>query len=59
MARGRWWKHGPSIEFAGPIAHWQATLLVDGDVQFNFLRGPLEFTILYTRATASEQRAAR
>lgn len=59
MARGRWWKKGPSLEFDGPIAHWQATVLVNGDLVFTFLRGPLEFSILYGRTASQERRAAR
>ena len=59
MTQGRWWKHGPSIEFDGPIAHWTTTVLPDGDLQFNFTRGPLEFSILYARAPSEERRAAR
>ena len=58
-ARGRWWKKGPTLEFDGPIAHWQATVLVDGDLTFTFLRGPLEFTIAYARVAPEEQRAQR
>lgn len=59
MARGRWWKNGPAIEFDGPIAHWNSTLLSGGDLAFTFLRGPLEFTILYSRAATDDQRAQR
>lgn len=58
-ARGRWFKKGPSIVFDGPIAHWQATTRVDGDLVFTFLRGPLEYSITYTRAASDERRAER
>lgn len=59
LAQGRWKKVGPSIEFDGPVAHWQTTLLKGGDLKFTFLRGPLEYTILYARTASSDQRAER
>jgi hypothetical protein len=54
-ARGRWSKRGASFGFDGPIAHWSVTHLADGELQFTFLRGPLEYTIVYARAPAAEQ----
>ncbi len=58
-AGGRWRKNGPTIAFDGPIAHWQATVLLDGDLAFSFLRGPLEYSITYTRASPEDRTAAR
>ena len=59
LAQGRWKRVGPSIEFDGAIAHWRTTLLKGGDLQFTFLRGPLEYSIVYARSTSSDQRAER
>lgn len=59
MAQGRWSKQGPTIEFDGPIAHWQVAVQADGELLFTFLRGPLEFAILYARVASEERRAER
>lgn len=58
LAQGRWEKRGTSFGFEGPIAHWAVTQLAGGELQFTFLRGPLEFTILYARATSADDRRA-
>ena len=53
-AQGRWSKRGPSFGFDGPIAHWSVTHLPGGELQFTFLRGPLEYSIIYTRAPEAD-----
>ena len=58
-AAGRWRQNGASIVFDGPIAHWQVTVMVDGGLAFSFLRGPLEYSIVYTRVSSEGQTAAR
>ena len=58
-AQGRWSKRGTTMVFDGPIAHWTMTALPGGDLQFTFLRGPLEFSIVYTPARADDLRAER
>lgn len=58
MATGRWTKRGASFDFNGPIAHWSMTHLAGGELQFTFLRGPHEFSIVYTRAAAGDERRA-
>jgi hypothetical protein len=57
-AQGRWAKRGASFGFEGPIAHWSVTHLANGELQFTFLRGPLEYSIVYTNVSAADERRA-
>ena len=59
---GRWWRRQGALEFDGPIAHWSGALVTDAGIRFSFLRGPLEYTILYAQVSApheEERMAAR
>ena len=58
-AHGRWAKRGASFGFEGPIAHWSVTHLANGELQFTFLRGPLEYSIVYSNVVTDERRAQR
>lgn len=53
-AHGRWSKRGGSLGFEGPIAHWAVTYLPGGELEFRFLRGPLEYSIVYTHAPIAD-----
>lgn len=57
-AQGRWAKRGASFGFEGPIAHWSVTHLANGELQFTFLRGPLEYSIVYTNVSVADERRA-
>lgn len=61
-AEGRWSRRGPALQFEGPISHWSSAVVTDAGIRFSFLRGPLEYTILYEHVPVpreEERRAAR
>lgn len=61
-AEGRWSRRGAAIQFEGPIAPWGEAVVTEAGIHFEFLRGPLRYSVEYAHAArpaGEEQRAAR